>query len=321
MAKQFGDGRDFTIERRPVTAPAADEVRVRVRAAAVNHVDTIVAAGRYQAKPDLPFTPGGEFAGEVAAVGRAVRGIFAGDHVCGSGLSGAFAESVTVRASALSPLPPNMHFIEGATFRVAHGTAMAGLVQGAGLKSGETVLVLGAGGAVGFAAVGIAKALGARVIASASTEQKRALATAAGADAVLAGDADGWRDRLRALVGDAPLDVVVDPVGGTATESAFRSLGWGGRHLVIGFAGGLIPALPTNLALVKGLRLVGVNFGRFTQCEPVAMASNTVALRQMWEVGKIGAPPIRTYPFEQFADAMQAAAERGTIGRIVLNVS
>lgn len=321
VATKFGSGRHFSLQDTPKPQPGPGQVLVSIRAAAVNFVDTVVAAGSYQVRPTLPFTPGGEFSGVVEAVGGPDTGFAPGDCVCGSGLCGALADYIAVPPSALNLLPDGMEFIEGATFRVANGTAMTALVQGADLHPGETVLVLGAGGAVGLAAITIAKALGATVIASASSEAKQELARNAGADVAISARLDGWRDRLKAALDGSNLDIVIDPVGGDATEPAFRSLGWGGRHLVIGFAGGGIPAIPTNLALVKGSRLVGVNFGQFTQREPAAMQANMQRLRLMWSAGELKSPPIEVYPFERFADAMEAAASRNTVGRTVLQLA
>ena len=320
VARAFGEPERFALEDLPRTDPAAGEVRVAIRAAAVNFVDWLVASGRYQVRPPLPFTPGGELAGVIEAIGPGVTGLAVGDPVCGSGLSGAFAESIVMHATAVAPLPHGMGFIEGATFRVGNATAMAGLVQGADVRPGETVLVLGAGGGVGYAAIGIARALGARVIASASSAAKRSLAIAAGAEAAIASDAADWRDRLKASAPEG-IDVVVDPVGGDMTERAFRSLAWGGRHLVIGFATGAIPALPTNLALVKGLRLIGVNIREFNLRHPTDGAANMRRLNAMWHDGALTPMPATVLPLSRFAEAMRLVAQRDRLERIVLAVS
>lgn len=320
VARAFGDPESFAFEDWQVGDPGAGKVRVAVRAAAVNFVDCLVAGGRYQVRPALPFVPGGEYAGIIDAVGHGVEGIAVGDAVCGSGLNGSFAKMLVAPADAVAPLPSGMGFVEGATFRVGHATAMAGLVQGAALRAGETVLVLGAGGGVGLAAVGIARALDARVIASASSEAKRALAIAAGADIAVPADAEDWRDLVRSAAGTSGIDIVVDPVGGDATERAFRSLGWGGRHLVIGFANGAIPSLPTNLAIVKGLRLIGVNIREFHLRHPDQGRANMAALAAMWQAGKIRPAPVRVFAFEAFAQAMRHVARRDTVGRVVLDL-
>lgn len=320
IAHAFGEPESFSIERIPILPPGLGEVQVSIRAAAVNFVDCLVASGRYQVRPALPFVPGGEFSGIIHAVGADVTDCAVGDHICGSGLNGSYGEMLVTQAMSVSRLPDGMDFIEGATFRVGNATAMAGLVQGANLQPGETVLVLGAGGGVGYAAVGIAKALGARVIASASNEAKRALATAAGADVAIPAMADNWREQVRAAAGAGGIQLVVDPVGGEATEPAFRSLSWGGRHLVIGFANGAIPLVPTNLALVKGLRLIGVNIREFNLRHPQAGRENMKALNRMWEAGKLRPAPVTIYPLSAFAEAMRKVARRDTVGRVVLDV-
>jgi len=320
VAHAFGEPESFAIEQMPQPDPAAGEVRVAIRAAAVNFVDCLVASGRYQVRPALPFIPGGEFAGIVEAVGSDIAGVAIGDIVCGSGLNGAFAESITLPVTAISPLPQGIGFVEGATFRVGNATAMAALVQGAGVRAGETVLVLGAGGGVGYAAVGIARALGARVIASASSEAKRALAIGAGAEVAIATDAPDWREQVKQAAPQG-VDVVVDPVGGDMTERAFRSLAWGGRHLVIGFANGAIPSLPTNLALVKGLRLIGVNIREFNLRHPAERDANMNRLNAMWQGGGLKPMPATVLPLSRFAEAMRLAAQRDRVGRIVLDIA
>jgi NADPH2:quinone reductase len=300
----------------PVLGPR--DVRVQVHAAGVNFVDALVASGSYQVKPVLPFIPGGEFAGIVDAVGPEVQGIGRGDRVCGSTVGGAYGEVNALDQSLVFKIPDRMDFVRAATFRTANGTAYHALVQRAALKAGETVLVLGAGGAVGYAAVQIAKALGARVIASASSEAKRAMALAGGADVAIQTGAEDWRDQVKQAAG-RPVDVVVDPVGGDLTELAFRSLGWGGRHLVIGFVGG-IPRLPTNLALVKGAALLGVDIRQFSQLEPATSQANMRALFDLFEAGKMPAAPTEVYPLERFAEAMAAIKKAEFVGRAALAV-
>jgi NADPH2:quinone reductase len=226
-----------------------------------------------------------------------------------------------VPASGPLKLPDAMSFDEASVFRVSYATAYYALVQRGELKAGETVLVLGAGGAVGVAAIQVAKALGARVIGAASSEAKRALALRAGADAAVDNRAADYRDRLKALTDNKGVDVVVDPVGGPATEPAFRALAWKGRHLVIGFAAGEIPKLPVNLALLKGADLRGVDIRQFGIFEPEQSAKNVDAVVELHARGLLRPQIARTYPFEQFAEAMQAAASGEVAGRIILEVS
>jgi NADPH2:quinone reductase len=321
VSRAFGSPESFMLEEVQTQEPGHGEIRLAVKAAAVNFVDILVAAGRYQLRPPLPFTPGGEFSGIIDAIGPGVADLAIGQHVSGSGLCGAYSQSLVVRASAVSVLPQGMSFIEGATFRVANGTAMAALVQGARIVPGETMLVLGAGGGVGYAAAAIGKALGATVIGAASSGEKRALAMRAGADAVISIDDTDWRASLRETLAGRTLDVVVDPVGGSATEPAFRALGWGGRHMVIGFAGGSIPALPTNLPLLKGSSLIGVNFGQFVQRQPGLMTANLEMLIRWWTEGRLTAPPTHIFPLSDFVEAMHMASLRTTLGRVVIEVA
>lgn len=320
VADAFGEARCFAI--REITMPSLDVqgVRVQIHAAAVNFVDTLVAAGRYQVKPILPFTPGGEFAGVVKAIGTGVQRLRVGDRVCGSGLSGAHAESIVAPEDAIHKIPDAMDFVEGARFRVGNMTALHALLQRGQVQPRELVVVLGAGGGVGFAAVQIAKALGARVIASASNDEKRRIALHAGADAVIPSEAENWRDQLSAAAEGKAVDVIVDPVGGDETERAFRSLGWGGRHLMIGFATGQIARLPTNLPLVKSASLIGVNIREFNARFPGACTRNMEMLATMWDEGKLRTPPIAVYPFDAFAQAMEDVANRSTVGRAVLMI-
>jgi NADPH2:quinone reductase len=213
-----------------------------------------------------------------------------------------------------------MSFAEAAVFRVSYATAYHALVQRARMQPGETVLVLGAGGAVGYAAIEVAKALGARVIGSASSDAKRALAVAGGADAMVDSRSAAWRENVKAANGGRAVDVVIDPVGGEATEPAFRSLAWNGRHLVIGFAAGSIARLPVNLALLKGAALLGVDIRQFGEFEPEAAAANIDALFDLFGAGKLHPPIGRGYRLEEFATAMVEARRGTTAGRIVLTM-
>jgi NADPH2:quinone reductase len=321
VARAFGPPESFAIEDLPTPQPGAGEVRIAVRRVGVSFVDVLTAAGGYQLKPPLPFTPGTEYAGVVDAVGEGVTRLKVGDRVSASALVGSMAEMTIVSSETPLLLPDAMSFEDGSVFRVSYATSYYALVQRGQLKTGETVLVLGAGGAVGVAAIQIAKALGARVIGAASSEAKRALALDAGADEAVDNRAADYRERLKALTGGKGVDVVVDPVGGPATEAAFRSLGWKGRHLVIGFAAGEIPRLPTNLALLKGADLRGVDIRQFGLFEPEESARNAAAILDLYAKGGIRPKIARRYPFEQFAEAMQAAGSGDVAGRIVLEVA
>lgn len=244
IGKEFGPPEAYALGELPAREVAPHEVRVAIRAAGISFVDVLTAQGQYQVKPPLPFCPGSEAAGIVRETGSKVAEFSIGDRVAFSGWGGMFAEEAVVPASSLQPIPAGMNFTEAATFSVSYTTAWHALVDRGKLQSGETLLVLGAGGATGYAAVQVGKHLGARVIASASSKAKRELALAGGADAAVEARADEWREQVRAANNGKGVDVVFDPVGGDATDPAFRSLGWGGRHLVIGFPAGSAACAP-----------------------------------------------------------------------------
>ncbi|MDB5452076.1 MAG: Oxidoreductase, zinc-binding dehydrogenase family [Caulobacteraceae bacterium] len=319
VAQAFGPPETFRIEELPMPMPGAGEVRVDIHAASVSFVDALIAAGQYQVKPELPFIPGGEFAGVVGATGEGVTALKVGDRVCGAGLGGGFAQQVIRKEASLTRTPETMEFREAAVFQVSYATAYHALVQRGALQPGETVLVLGAAGAIGVAAIQIAKALGARVVASSSTEAKRAMTLAAGADAAVTAGAADWRDQVRAAAPKG-VDIVVDPIGGDALEPAFRSLAWRGRHLVIGFVGG-IAKLPTNLALVKGAALLGVDIRQFSLFEPQAAAANIAAIYRLHAEGRLTPVISATYPLEAFADAMAAVSTNAVAGRVVIDIA
>jgi NADPH2:quinone reductase len=320
IVRAFGVPESFSIETIADPALSAGTVRVRVDTAAVNFVDGLVSSGAYQVRPALPFTPGGEFSGVVDAVSDGVSTVNVGDRVCGSTVGGAWGELIVLDARLVFKIPDRMTFGQAAVFRVSNATAYHALVQRAALKRGETVLVLGAGGAVGRAAIQIAKALGARVIASASSQAKRDLAVAAGADEVVETGAEDWRRQVKAAAG-RDVDIVVDPAGGELTEAAFRCLGWGGRHLVIGFAAGTIPRLPTNLALVKGAALLGVDIRQFSLLQPATSADNMRALFRFHEDHQLTSAPIKIFPLEDFASALNVVKAGDILGRAVLRVA
>jgi NADPH2:quinone reductase len=300
--------------------PGPGEVRYAIRAAAISYVDVLIAAGNYQLKPPVPFIPGTECAGIVESVGAGVTDFSPGDRVLSHVFGGTFREAAIAPAKELSHFPKSLDFNEAAAFKVSYLTSYHALVQRGRLQVGETVLVLGAAGAVGYAAIQIAKALGATVIASASSAEKRALAVAGGADVAIDARSPTWRDDLKAANGGKPVDVVVDPIGGDATEPAFRSLAWNGRHLVIGFIGGGIPKLATNLPLLKGASLVGVDIRQFGIFEPELAAANVRALFELQARHHFRPHIGKTFPLEQFAEAMNFAASGECIGRVVLTM-
>ncbi len=321
IVDEYGPVETYQLKPHDPGPPGKGQVRLRVRAAGVGYVDTLLATGRYQVKLPLPCIPGVESAGIVEAIGEGVTGIKPGDRVMASyAAGGGYGDLRNVPAEKTLPLPDHVSFAQGAVFRLNYTTALYALKQRAGLIPGESVLILGASGGVGHACIEIAKALGGYVIASASTEAKRALALAAGADAVVARDAEDWRADVKAANHGKPVDIVIDPVGGDATEPAFRSLGWGGRHLMIGFVAGPIPALPANLPLLKGASLIGVDLHQFVYREPEASDANLRQLLEMLASGKIAPPIDRAFPLEQFADAMTYVASGQSVGRVVIEM-
>jgi NADPH2:quinone reductase len=302
------------IAHRPL---APDELRVAVKAAGVSFVDVLVAEGRYQARPPVPFVPGSECAGTVVEVGSRVSGFRVGDDVMGSGWAGMFAESVILKQDAAWPMPSGLSYAEAATLPVNYLTAWHALVDRGLLRDGETLLVLGAAGGTGYAAVQIGVHLGARVIASASTQEKRALVKAAGAHVVVDSSSPDWRSLVEAANGGLPIDVVFDPVGGEGTERSFRTLAYGGRHLVVGFPAGT-PALPTNLPLLKSASLVGVNLPAFSQAHPLHAANHQKKVFELASAGRLKPAIFRTYRLEDFAAAMTDARSGDPVGRIAI---
>ena len=279
---------------------------IEVAACGVGYVDALVALGRYQVTPPLPHTPGQEVVGVVAAIGEGVEGLTSGDRVMAQ-VRGGFAEFVRAPATAATKIPGEMSFAQAAGFRVNYVTALHGLRDRAGLARGERLLVFGAAGGVGSAALQIGRLLGAEVIAVASSEEKRAFAKDHGAEHTIDTAPEGWRDRLKAISQGKGPDVIFDPVCGPLFEPAFRSLGWRGRHLVVGFAGGPIPALPVNLSLMKGAALVGVDVRQFLQFEGAKAGAHMKELLSWVEEGRLNPIVGRTFPLDQFAQALQFA--------------
>lgn len=295
----------------------AGQVLVDVRAAGVNFPDVLITEGKYQFKPPVPFVPGGEIAGVVRAVGDGVVDHAPGDRVAATMLFGAFAERVVCGAGSVFPLPDAVGFEVGAAVLVAYGTTMHALVDRARLAPGETLLVLGAAGGVGLAAVQLGKCMGARVIAAASSEDKLALCREHGADATIDYAKEDLRTRLKQLA-PAGIDVVYDPVGGDHTEAAIRSLAWQGRHLVVGFTAGTIPKIATNLVLLKGCEIVGVFWGAFTQRDPTRNREHIARLLQWIADGRVRPHLDRTLPLAQAGAALERLAQREAKGKLVL---
>lgn len=292
-------------------------VRIGVRAAGVNFPDLLIIQGLYQDRPDLPFAPGAEVAGEVLEVAGDVDGIDVGDRVYAAVSHGGYAEQVVVDSSQVFDVPDGMPDEVAATLPVAYGTGYHALVDRGAVSDGDTLLVLGAAGGVGLAATQIGAALGARVIAAVSSADKAQAVTAAGATEVIRYDQQDLRAGMRELAPDGA-DVVFDPVGGDATEAALRSTAWGGRLLVIGFASGDIPAIPANLPLLKGNAIVGVFWGRFARTDPARNRHNFETLGSWWSDGRIAPHVSRTFDLDRAVDALRLLGSRGAVGKLVV---
>jgi NADPH2:quinone reductase len=318
LCKQFGPPESLVLEDVPSPRPGPGEVVVGVKAASVNFPDVLIIQNRYQFKPPLPFSPGSELAGVVKEVGPDVKNVKPGDKVIAFTTFGAFAEEVKTEAARLLPMPEGMGFDAAASFILTYGTTDHALRDRAQLKAGETLLVLGAAGGVGVAALEIGKALGARVIACASSNDKLAVCREHGADETINYALEDLRERIKALTGGKGADVIYDAVGGAYTEPAFRSIAWRGRHLVIGFAAGEIPKLPLNLPLLKGAAVVGVFWGDFTRREPQAFAESARQLARWYGEGRLKPHVSATFPLEKAADAMNLLASRKAKGKVVV---
>jgi NADPH:quinone reductase len=302
----------------PTPEPGEREVLVRIAAASLNFPDLLIVQNKYQLKPTLPFVPGAEFAGVVEAVGVGVKHLKVGQNVACLSSTGAFATHAVVSAMLCIPLPPGFPLTDASAFIMTYATSHHALIDRARLQPGETVLVLGAAGGVGTAAIQVAKASGARVIAAASSDEKCAFCISLGADATINYSSQNFRDELKTLTGGVGPNVIYDPVGGELTEQAFRSIAWRGRHLVVGFAAGPIPALPLNLTLLKGASIVGVFWGDFARREPQAAAAMMLELMTWYGQGKIKPSIQRTYPMSELKAAFAQMASRDVRGKLVL---
>jgi NADPH:quinone reductase len=320
LCKQFGPPESLVVEELPSPKAGAGEVVVSVKAASLNFPDVLIIQNKYQFTPPLPFSPGSEMAGLVKQVGEGVLGYKPGDRVLAVTTYGAFAEEVKVDAGRLVPIPEGMDFNSAAAFLLTYGTSDHALRDRGMLKAGETLLVLGAAGGVGLAAVEIGKALGARVIACASSADKLEVCRQHGADDGINYATEDLRERIKALTAGKGVDVVYDPVGGPYTEPALRSTGWRGRLLVIGFTAGEIPKIPLNLPLLKGSSIVGVYWGDFARREPKQFAESIGQLGKWFREGKLKPHVSQTFPLEQAVDALKLMAARKVKGKVVLTV-
>ncbi|MDY8136343.1 NADPH:quinone oxidoreductase family protein [Aquimarina sp. 2201CG5-10] len=321
VCKQFGPPSDLSLENIKTPKPKEGEVVVEVKACGVNFPDTLIIQGLYQFKPELPFTPGSDIAGIVKEVGAGVTHLQVGDEVFGFVMHGGYAEEVIVPGNACFKKPPMMDFPVAASFMMAYGTSYHALKDRANLKEEETLLVLGASGGVGLAAVELGKLMGARVIAAASSDEKLQLCKEYGADEVINYTQEDLKLRIKEITKGKGVDVVYDPVGGSYSEPAIRGMAWEGRYLVVGFAAGDIPKIPLNLALLKGCAIVGVFWGSFAMKTPKKNMQNTLELMQWYGEGKLKPHIHKIYPLEKAAEALEEMIERKVRGKVVIQCS
>ncbi|GAA3906846.1 NADPH:quinone oxidoreductase family protein [Sphingomonas limnosediminicola] len=327
LSNEPGGPETLRIEELPDPSPGRGELLVRVRACSINYPDVLIIEDKYQLKPPRPFAPGSEISGEIEAVGEGIQGWSAGDRVIAATGFGGLVEKVIISANSAIPLPPERSFEEGSALLLTYATSIHALLDRGKLRGGQTLLVLGAAGGVGIAAVEIGKAVGARVIAAASSEEKAAAAREAGADVTIVYPSGPFdKDGLKALsqlfkdaVGPVGADVIYDPVGGDYTEAALRSIAWEGRFLVVGFPAG-IARLPLNLTLLKSCDVCGVFWGAFSARDPKANAAHVEQLFRWWAEEKIAPRISQTYPLERAGEAIAALRDRKAIGKLVVTV-
>jgi len=327
LSKEVGGPETLVLEELPDPQPGKNQVRIRVHAAGVNFPDTLIIRDMYQMKPPRPFAPGGEIAGVVDAVGEGVKGLTAGDRVLGMSGFGGFATHVVLDAVKVVKIPDNMPFDEAACFVLTYGTSHHALKDRAAIQPGESLLILGAAGGVGAAAIELGKAAGARVIAAVSSEEKAQFCRDLGADETIIYSRDmsdravqkEFSNEIKKLSGGDGVDVVYDAVGGDYAEPAVRALAWKGRFLVVGFPAG-IPKIPLNLTLLKGCQIVGVFWGAHTMREPKNHAENMGDLFRMYGEGKIKPRVSASYPLEKAGEALQLLQDRKVLGKVVVTV-
>ena len=318
VCKSWGPPESLVVEERPTPVPKASEVLLNISAASVNYPDVLMIQKKYQVQPELPFIPGSEVAGVVVALGEGVHNVKLGERVIAFVGLGGFAEQVVAQAAGLVPIPSGVSDEVAASFTLVYGTSYHAVVDRGELKAGQTMLVLGAAGGVGLAALQIGKAVGARVIAAASTDEKLAVCKAHGADVLINYSTQDLRAAVKEATGGVGPDVVYDPVGGIYAEAAFRAIAWRGRYLVVGFANGEIPKLPWNLALLKGASIVGVFWGEFARREPTAHIAGMKRLALWLAEGKITPLISARYSLAGTVDALNALAARQVTGKVVI---
>ena len=318
LCKEWGMPGKLVVEDVASPKPASGQVVVSVKACGVNFPDTLIIQGKYQFKPEMPFSPGGEVAGVVKEVGESVTRVKPGDRVIAFNTWGGFAEEMVVDADRTIPMPATMDFVPASAFVLTYGTSYHALKDRAEIKAGETLLVLGAAGGVGLAAIQLGKAMGARVIAAASSDVKLKVCRDNGADELINYGSEDLRARVKAITAGKGVDIVYDPVGGPYSELALRDMAWKGRFLVVGFAAGDIPKVPLNLTLLKGCSIVGVFWGSFTKNEPEHNRENNWELMAMYAAGKIKPHIHAVYPLEKAAEALNEVLNKRVTGKVVL---
>ena len=316
--RNFGPIDDLVVADIPMPEPAAGQVLIDVKAASLNFPDALTVQGRYQVKPPTPFVPGAEYAGVVRSLGAGVTHVAVGERVMAFTGTGGFAEQAVADAIRVAPMPPTMSFEQGAAFVLTYATSHHALKDVAQLRAGETLLVLGASGGVGTAAIQLATIVGATVIAAASSEAKLALCRSLGADHGVNYGSEGWRDEVSAIVGRKGVDVVYDAVGGPYAEPALRTLGWRGRYLVVGFAAGEIPRIPLNLALLRERQILGVYWGDSVAANPKGHLANMRELGEWFAAGKLAPSITETVSLEGAKDALTRMANREVLGKVVV---
>ena len=318
LCKELGPPEKLVVEKVPSLRAGKGQVVVSVKAAGVNFPDILIIQGKYQFKPEPPFSPGGEVAGVIKEIGDGVMRLKPGDRVIAASTYGGFAEEMLADADKVIAMPDAMEFVPASAFVLTYGTSYHGLKDRAQLKAGETLLVLGASGGVGLAAIQLGKAMGAKVIAAASSDAKLHVCRENGADELINYASEDLRARVKAITAGRGVDVVYDPVGGPYSEPALRDMAWKGRFLVVGFAAGDIPKVPLNLPLLKGCSIVGVFWGAFTRTEPENNRRNNEELMQLYLAGKIKPHIHATYPLERAAEALNEVLNKRVSGKVVL---
>ena len=321
LCKELGMPNSLVLEEVPSLTPGAGQVLISVQACGVNFPDTLIIQGKYQYKPDLPFSPGGEISGVVRQVGSDVDSLQIGDRVIAFSTWGGFAEELVVDQNRTVIISDKMDYERASAFVLTYGTSYHALKDRAHLREGETLLVLGASGGVGLSAIQLGKAMGAKVIAAASNAEKLSVCQENGADHLINYAQDDLRQSVKEITEGRGVDVIYDPVGGSFSEKALRDMSWGGRFLVVGFAAGEIPKVPLNIPLLKGCSVLGVFWGEFTKREPEANKQNNKELMNLFDQGKISPHLHRVYPLEKAGEALNELLQKRVIGKVVLSTT